>query len=109
MLRDGPWATAPHKLDRTTVTRPTPEAFRATVKDPTIEVIPLVRDPKATHPPGWCTYSDALDSPETEVICGGVNSKTATAAAVWRDLAATPDAIAFDGLRFLRAHAGLSW
>jgi D-psicose/D-tagatose/L-ribulose 3-epimerase len=32
-----------------------------------------------------------------------------TAAAVWRDLAATPDAIAFDGLRFLRAHAGLSW
>jgi D-psicose/D-tagatose/L-ribulose 3-epimerase len=28
-----------------------------------------------------------------------------TAAAVWRDLAPTPDAIAFDGVTFLRAHA----
>jgi D-psicose/D-tagatose/L-ribulose 3-epimerase len=27
-----------------------------------------------------------------------------TAAAVWRDLAATPEAIAFEGLKFLRAH-----
>ena len=31
-----------------------------------------------------------------------------TAAAVWRDLASTPDAIAFDGLAFLRARTGLS-
>jgi len=29
-----------------------------------------------------------------------------TAAAVWRDLAPTPEAIAFEGLPFLRAHAG---
>jgi D-psicose/D-tagatose/L-ribulose 3-epimerase len=28
-----------------------------------------------------------------------------TAAAVWRDLASTPDAIAFEGVEFLRAHA----
>jgi hypothetical protein len=26
------------------------------------------------------------------------------AAAIWRDLAATPEAIPFDGLTFLRAH-----
>jgi D-psicose/D-tagatose/L-ribulose 3-epimerase len=29
-----------------------------------------------------------------------------TAAAVWRDLASTPDAIAFEGVKFLRARAG---
>ena len=28
-----------------------------------------------------------------------------TAAAVWRDLAPTPEAIAFEGIGFLRAHA----
>jgi hypothetical protein len=84
VLRDGPWVNTPHKIDRATVRRPTPEAFRTTVKDPTVDVIPLVSDQTAEHRPGWCTYSDAFDSPETEVICGGVNGKTATAAAVWR-------------------------
>jgi D-psicose/D-tagatose/L-ribulose 3-epimerase len=29
-----------------------------------------------------------------------------TAAAIWRDLASSPEDIAFDGLKFLRAHAG---
>lgn len=34
---------------------------------------------------GWCTYVyKYAESPEVEVICGGVNSKTAKAAAVWR-------------------------
>jgi hypothetical protein len=47
-------------------------------------VLPLVKDAGAQHFPGWCTYSDAFDSPETEVLCGGVNHKTATAAAIWR-------------------------
>jgi len=84
VLRDGPWVNTPHKIDRTTVRRPTPEAFQNTVKDPTVEVIPLVKDQKGEHPSGWCTYTDAFDSPETEVISGGVNGKTATAAAVWR-------------------------
>jgi hypothetical protein len=84
VLRDGPWAEKPFQVDRATVRRPTPEAFQTTVKEPTVEVIPLVTDEKASHRSGWCTYSDAFDSPETEVISGGVNGKTATAAAVWR-------------------------
>ncbi|MFO0847811.1 MAG: hypothetical protein U0871_04510 [Gemmataceae bacterium] len=84
MLRDGPWANTPRTIDRATVRKPTPEAFRTAVKDPTIEVIPLIAAQKTRDRPGWCTYTDAFDSPEVEVICGGVNSKAATAAAVWR-------------------------
>lgn len=84
MLRDGPWADRPNRIDRTTVRLPTPDAFKGSVKEPAIDVLPLVKDPKAQHPAGWCTYSEAFDSPETEVLCGGINSKTATAAAIWR-------------------------
>ena len=54
------------------------------MKDDTIEVLPLVENAKGEHHPGWCVYSDAFDSPEVEVLCGGVNHKTASAAAVWR-------------------------
>src|SRR5262249_53818467 len=48
------------------------------------EALPLVENAKGEHRPGWCVYSEAFDSPEVEVLCGGVNSKTASAAAVWR-------------------------
>jgi hypothetical protein len=35
--------------------------------------------------PGWCTYSeDFNDFPEVEFFCGGINTKTTTAAALWR-------------------------
>ena len=35
--------------------------------------------------PGWCTSGDGLeDSPEVEVLCGGVNTKTPQHAALWR-------------------------
>jgi hypothetical protein len=84
VLRDGPWLEAPRTVDRTTVRRPTPEAFSKAVSTPTIEVVPIVKAGSSWSRPGWCTYSDAFDSPETEVLCGGVNAKTATAAAVWR-------------------------
>jgi hypothetical protein len=53
------------------------------VKTAAIEVIPLVKNVGAARQPGWCTYSDTLDSPETEVLCGGINHKT-PAAAIWR-------------------------
>jgi hypothetical protein len=34
---------------------------------------------------GWCTYSDDFaDLPEVEFFCGGINSKTPTAAGLWR-------------------------
>jgi hypothetical protein len=47
-------------------------------------VLPLVSNDKVEHVSGWCTYSDAFDSPEMEVLCGGVNHKTPTAGAIWR-------------------------
>ncbi len=84
MLRDGPWLEQPCRIDRTTVRRPTPDAFKSKIADPTIGVLPLVKDEKAEHGPGWCHYVDGFDSPEMEVISGGVNHKTPTAAAVWR-------------------------
>src|SRR5207249_4750872 len=46
--------------------------------------LPLAKDIKAKHFPGWCTYSEAFDSPEMEVLCGGVNQKTTRAGAIWR-------------------------
>jgi hypothetical protein len=46
--------------------------------------VPLVTDEKSQRTPGWCTYSDAFDSPEIELLSGGINHKTATAAAIWR-------------------------
>lgn len=37
------------------------------------------------HGPGWCTYSyEHEQAPELEVLCGGVNSKSAQAGAIWR-------------------------
>jgi hypothetical protein len=84
VLRDGPWATQPQRIDRTTIRRPTPEAFQKSVTSPTVDVLPLARNVGAEIVPGWCTYSEALDSPETEVLCGGINHKTPTAGAIWR-------------------------
>jgi hypothetical protein len=49
-----------------------------------VEVLPLVKNVKGVFRPGWCTYADAFDSPEIEILCGGINAKTASAAAVWR-------------------------
>jgi hypothetical protein len=84
VLRDGPWTHQPARVDRATISLPTPEAFQKSVKTSTIQVIPLVKNVGSDHFPGWCTYSEALDSPETEVLCGGINHKTPTAAAIWR-------------------------
>jgi hypothetical protein len=44
-----------------------------------------VRDQQGAHPPGWCTYTyEHEQAPELEVLCGGVNSKSARAGAIWR-------------------------
>jgi hypothetical protein len=63
----------------------TPESFGPAIEDLNIEVLPLVSDRNGSHPPGWCTYTyEHEDAPELEVMCGGVNSKTPRAGAVWR-------------------------
>jgi hypothetical protein len=50
-----------------------------------VEIVPLVSDVKKNYSSGWCTYSDDFkDLPEVEFFCGGINSKTPTAAGLWR-------------------------
>ena len=50
-----------------------------------IRVLPLALREDPGRTPGWCTYTnDMAEAPEIEVFCGGINQKTATAAAVWR-------------------------
>ena len=49
-----------------------------------MDLLPLVHDQKRSHAAGWCTYVSQFDSPEIEVMCGGLDSKTPTAAAIWR-------------------------
>jgi hypothetical protein len=86
VLRDHPLARGPLPVDRSkSVRRPVPAAWKGLLEGTHVDVLPLVRDPSADHFPGWCTYVDNVkQSPEVEVICGGVNDKTPTAAAVWR-------------------------
>jgi hypothetical protein len=67
------------------VTQATPDAWKGALRDKTVEVLPLATDPKKRHTPGWCTYTyEHTQAPELEVLCGGVNSKTPKAGAVWR-------------------------
>jgi hypothetical protein len=61
-----------------------PDAWKPYLKADSVELLPLVRDVKAQYEPGWCTYVESFDSPEVEVLGGGLNSKLPTAAAVWR-------------------------
>ena len=48
-------------------------------------MLPLVRDQAKRWQAGWCTYPDGFEeNPDIEIICGGENSKTPRAAAIWR-------------------------
>jgi hypothetical protein len=50
-----------------------------------ILVLPLGAAGFRKDRPGWCTYPRGMsEAPEVEVFCGGINAKTATAAALWR-------------------------
>jgi hypothetical protein len=72
---------APIAVDRSTQPRPRPEAWG---KGPPIEVVSLYKgggQPAA----GWCSYAEQLaEAPDVEILCGGINSKAESAAAVWR-------------------------
>jgi len=68
-----------------TIAVDTPDVWKDAIKAPKVEVVSLARDPKAPHTPGWCTYTyEQEGAPELEVLCGGINSKTPKAGAVWR-------------------------
>ena len=85
-LRDHEIFDRPFKIDRSKTTRiPTPLDFQEEIKAPTIDVLPLVRDMDGQRFPGWCSYSsDFSRNPDVEWFCGGVNHKTPTAGALWR-------------------------
>lgn len=76
----------PLKIDRSRmVCIPTPADFKSEIKEPTINVLPLidVRDRKWSS--GWCTNPDDFaKNPDVEYFCGGVNFKAPNAAALWR-------------------------
>jgi hypothetical protein len=86
VLRDHEVFRAPHSIaTRPLERRPTPDAFRATPLLEFIEVLPLARSHGNEILPGWCAYVYRFgDNPEVEVFSGGINHKTAEAAALWR-------------------------
>jgi hypothetical protein len=79
-------ARGPIAIDRSKFARhDVPDAWKGLVDGARIDVLPLVEGPAGERAPGWCTYVEGpSESPEVEVICGGINDKTPTAAAVWR-------------------------
>src|SRR5213595_2760428 len=67
------------------IRRGVPAGWKGRLEAESIEVLPLVKDISREYHPGWCTYVEGpSESPEVEVICGGVNDKTPIAAAIWR-------------------------
>jgi hypothetical protein len=66
-------------------TRPTPGVWAGEIKTNNIEVLPLVDDYTRNWDPGWCSYSGGFGrQPEMEFFCSGINDKTPTAGALWR-------------------------
>jgi hypothetical protein len=62
-----------------------PDAWKGAVDGERVEILPLVDDLERNYRSGWCTYAyEHEQAPELEVMCGGVNTKTPRAAALWR-------------------------
>jgi len=67
------------------IRRPWPQEWTDPHDSNEILVLPLEAAESRRNQPGWCTYIRAMfDAPEIEVFCGGINAKTSTAAALWR-------------------------
>jgi len=86
VLRDHPIFASPIPIDRTKMIRkPWPGDWNDPHEGREIDVLPLIEDGRKPSMPGWCAYTREMsEAPEIEVFCGGINSKTATAAALWR-------------------------
>jgi hypothetical protein len=77
----------PFPIDRSKLlTVPTPPSFKSSIEGKTIQVLPLVptTPDKDNSRAGWCTYTQSDQSPEMEILCGGINAKYADAGAIWR-------------------------
>jgi hypothetical protein len=67
------------------VRRPTPEAWRFEFKEKEVSVLSLVKDPTRKYQSGWVSYRPMLvDSPEVELISGGLSERAPDSAALWR-------------------------
>jgi hypothetical protein len=86
VLRDHPIFQTPLAINRANlVEKPWPQDWSDAHEGSSITVLPLALEEKRGRMPGWTTYTrDMSEAPEIEVFCGGINSKTATAAALWR-------------------------
>lgn len=61
------------------VRRPTPSAWHKEFKETEVSVLSLVKDVSRKYPSGWISYrGPLLDSPEVEIISGGLITATAT-------------------------------
>jgi hypothetical protein len=59
--------------------------FAGELEQGTVDVLPLVDDEQKRYDDGWCTYVYKFaDAPDLEMMCGGLNSKTPRAGAIWR-------------------------
>src|SRR6185436_8371345 len=92
-LRDHPIFKSPIAIDLKATTRiPTPTTFAHELKEPQIDVLPLVNNIKQFEtvlrdyrPPGWSThYYEFADMPEVEIFSGGINEQTPRSSAFWR-------------------------
>ena len=62
-----------------------PRAWREYIRENGIDVLPLVDNLEADWATGWSAESTGFDElPEVEIMCGAVNTKRPTAAALWR-------------------------
>lgn len=76
---------SPIRLDLSPVRRPVPSDWQHELKQESIDTFPLVAGDGLGHEAGWTSYVASLnESPECEILSGGINTKTASAAALWR-------------------------
>ena len=69
---------------RATKAVPTPKSWQSQITAPEVQVLPLRDTPRAGQA-GWCTVGIGLeDTPDVEVMCGGINSKQPQHAGLWR-------------------------
>ena len=67
------------------VRRPTPQAWRKEFKESEVSVLSLVKEPGGKYQSGWISYrAQVLDSPEVEIISGGLSERGSDGAALWR-------------------------
>ncbi len=91
-LRDHEIFKSPNSINvKATTNIPTPETFAHEIKEPTVDVLPLVdhirnyRTVIKDYSRGWSThYYEFADVPEVEIFCGGINEQTPRSAAFWR-------------------------